>query len=185
MNLYGPKQLADGIRAVRGNTVLIAEDIHEDDYLYRACVGSRSVAEILIHIAFFSNFDYLFHEEEYVTMVEAFDFGQFLKDSESQEKRHHPKSKVIELLRDSGESWAEWVEFLPELFLSEGVSQPDGTLKTRFELILGTKEHEMHHLGQLTVIERMLGIVPHLTRAKRDTEVSLEKPVLQLKKGSL
>lgn len=177
MNLYGPKQLADGIRAVRGNTVLIAEDIHEDDYLYRPCVGNRSVAEILIHIAFFSNFDYLFHEEEHVTTVEAFDFGRFLNDSESQEKRPHTKDKVIQLLRDSGERWAEWVEFLPALFLAEGVAQRDGTLKTRFELILGTKEHEMHHLGQLTVIERMLGIVPHLTRAKRDEEVSEEKAV--------
>jgi uncharacterized damage-inducible protein DinB len=90
-------------------------------------------------------------------------------DIESQEKKHHTKSKLIELLRDSGESWAEWVEFLPESFLSEGVAQRDGTLKTRFEMILGTHQHEMHHLGQLTVIERMLGIVPHLTR---DAEVS-------------
>jgi len=54
--------------------------------LRRRRVGSRSVAETLIHIAFFSNFDYLFHEEEHVTAVEAFDFGQFLNDSESQEK---------------------------------------------------------------------------------------------------
>jgi hypothetical protein len=114
MNLYGPKQLADSIRTVRRNVVLIAEDIHEDDYLFRPIVGNRSVAEILIHIAFFSNFDYLFHEEEHVTTVEAFDFGQFLNDGESQEKRTHTKSKLIELLRESGESWAEWVEFVPE-----------------------------------------------------------------------
>jgi uncharacterized damage-inducible protein DinB len=36
--------------------------------------------------------------------------------------------------------------------------------KTRFEMLLGAKEHEMHHRGQLMLIERMLGIVPHLTR---------------------
>jgi uncharacterized damage-inducible protein DinB len=175
MNLYGPKQLAESIRTVRRNVVLIAEDIHEDDYLFRPSVGSRSVAEILNHIAFFSNFDYLFHEEEHVTTVEAFDFGQILKDSESQEKRIQTKSKLIGLLKDSGESWAEWVEFVPEQFLAEGVAQRDGTLKTRFEMILGTKEHEMHHLGQLTVIERMLGIVPHLTRANSDAEASEQK----------
>jgi uncharacterized damage-inducible protein DinB len=160
MNLYGPKQLAESIRRVRRNVVLIAEDIHEDDYLFRPSIGSRSVAEILNHIAFFSNLDYLFHEEEHVTTVEAFDVGQFLKDNDSQEKRTHTTSKLIELLRDSGESWAEWVEFVPEQFLAEGVAQRDGTLKTRLEMILGTKEHEMHHLGQLTVIERMLGIIP-------------------------
>ena len=175
MNLYGPKQLADGIRAIRQNTILIAEDVHEDDYLFRPCVGSRSVAEILIHVAFFSNFDYLFHEENRVTTMKAFDFGQFLKDSESQEKKHHTKSRLIELLRHSGESWAEWVEFVPEPFLAEAVAQRDGTLKTRFEMILGTKEHEMHHLGQLTVIERMLGNIPHLTRANSDAEACEQK----------
>ena len=139
MNLYGPKQLADSIRTVRRNTVLVAKDIHEDDYLFRPCVGSRSVAEILIHIAFFSNFDYLFHEEKHVTTLEAFDFGKFQNDSESQEKIQHTKSKLIELLEIQGKAGRQWVEFVPEPFLAEGVVQRDGTLKTRFEMIRGHK----------------------------------------------
>jgi uncharacterized damage-inducible protein DinB len=36
--------------------------------------------------------------------------------------------------------------------------------KSRFEMILGVKEHEMRHRGQLMVMERMVGVVPHLTR---------------------
>jgi len=31
-------------------------------------------------------------------------------------------------------------------------------------MLMSVKEHEMHHRGQLMLIERMLGIVPHLTR---------------------
>jgi len=31
-------------------------------------------------------------------------------------------------------------------------------------MILSVKEHEMHHRGQLMLIERMIGIVPHITR---------------------
>ena len=31
-------------------------------------------------------------------------------------------------------------------------------------MILSVKEHEMHHRGQLMLIERLVGIVPHLTR---------------------
>jgi uncharacterized damage-inducible protein DinB len=31
-------------------------------------------------------------------------------------------------------------------------------------MLLSVKEHEMHHRGQLMLIERMIGIVPHLTR---------------------
>lgn len=31
-------------------------------------------------------------------------------------------------------------------------------------MLMSTKEHEMHHRGQLMLVERMLGITPHLTR---------------------
>ena len=51
MNLYGPKQLADSMRTVRKNTILIAEDIPEASYNYRPTPESRSVAETLLHIA--------------------------------------------------------------------------------------------------------------------------------------
>jgi uncharacterized damage-inducible protein DinB len=36
--------------------------------------------------------------------------------------------------------------------------------KSRFEMILSVKEHEMHHRGQLMLIERLVGVVPHMTR---------------------
>jgi uncharacterized damage-inducible protein DinB len=42
-----------------------------------------------------------------------------------------------------------------------GMTPPD---KSRFEMILSVKEHEMHHRGQLMLIERIIGIVPHFTR---------------------
>jgi uncharacterized damage-inducible protein DinB len=32
-------------------------------------------------------------------------------------------------------------------------------------MIMSVKEHEMHHRGQLMLVERMLGIVPDLPRA--------------------
>jgi len=46
------------------------------------------------------------------------------------------------------------------------VTLPNGET-TRFEMLLGVKEHEMHHRAQLFLIERMVGIVPHLTRARQ------------------
>jgi uncharacterized damage-inducible protein DinB len=50
-------------------------------------------------------------------------------------------------------------------FLGEMVTVADNTgTKSRFEQLLGAKEHEIHHRGQLMLIERQLGIVPHLTR---------------------
>ena len=40
--------------------------------------------------------------------------------------------------------------------------------KSRFEMLLSVKEHEMHHRGQLMVAQRVLGIVPHLTRLREE-----------------
>ena len=75
----------------------------------------------------------------------------------------------MQLLRSEGEQFAAWLEKLTPEFLSETVTEPDGkTAKTRFERLLGAKEHEMHHRGQLMLIERQLGIVPHLTRQSQE-----------------
>jgi Uncharacterized protein conserved in bacteria len=75
----------------------------------------------------------------------------------------------VQLLRSEGEQFAAWLEKLTPEFLSETVTEPDGkTAKTRFERLLGAKEHEMHHRGQLMLIERQLGIVPHLTRQSQE-----------------
>jgi uncharacterized damage-inducible protein DinB len=60
---------------------------------------------------------------------------------------------------------------LNESFLAENVAMPPGgetASKTRFEMLLSPKEHEMHHRAQLMTIERMLGVVPHLTRQRQE-----------------
>lgn len=167
MNLFGPRQLADSMRTVRKNTILIAEDIPEKDYGYRPTPESRSVAEALVHIALLARADHLLHEEERVSTLEGFDFGGLIKKSEAQENQPRSKNEIIALLRTEGDRWCQWVEALPEALLAEQVRQPGGGLKTRFEMLLGTKEHEMHHRAQLMVVERLLGIVPHLTRNRK------------------
>jgi uncharacterized damage-inducible protein DinB len=167
MNLFGLRQLVDGIRTVRKNTILIAEDVPESRYGYRPTPESRSVGETLVHIALLWRADRFLHEEERRPSLESFDFGELIARSQVEEKQPRSKSEVIDLLRMEGEHWAQWLEGLPEELLSEPVRQPGGASKSRFEMLLGTKEHEMHHRGQLTVIERLLGIVPHLTRNRR------------------
>ncbi len=167
MNLYGPKQLVDSMRTVRKNTILIAEDIPEKDYGYRPAPESRSVAETLVHIASLSLADRFLHEEERLSSLESFDFGALIQKSEIEEKRPKSKDQIVDLLRTEGERWSQWVGSLPEALLAEQVRMPGGASKSRFEMLLGTKEHEMHHRAQLTVMERLLGIVPHLTRNRR------------------
>jgi uncharacterized damage-inducible protein DinB len=155
------------MRTVRKNTILIAEDIPERDYGYRPTPESRSVAETLVHIAVLSHVDYFLHEEQHLSSLEGFDFGSLIRKGQDEEKRPRSKREVVDLLVTEGDRWTRWVEGFPEDLLFEQVRMPGGTLKSRFEMLLGTKEHEMHHRGQLMVIERMLGIVPHLTRNRR------------------
>ena len=164
MNLYGPKQLIDSIRTVRKNTILIADDIPEKDYGFRPARESRSVAETLVHLAFAPQTSRKLHGEQRVLSYEGLNFAEFLKQSEAEEKRPRSKDEIINLLRTEGERWCDWLATFPETVLAEEVRMPGGGSKTRFELLLGSKEHEMHHRAQLMVVERMLGIVPHLSR---------------------
>src|SRR6185295_3231918 len=157
MTLYGPRKLVDSMRTVRKNTIRIAEDIPEREYGYRPTPESRSVAETLVHIAMLGRSAHFLHEEDRRPSLENFDFGQLASRSQAEEKRPRSKSEIIELLRTEGERMAQWIEGLPEDRFSEEVRQRGGASKSRFEMLLGTKEHEMHHRGQLMVIERLLG----------------------------
>ena len=165
MNLYGPTQLIESFRAVRRNTIVIAEDIPEDEYDYRPSPESRSVAETLVHIALTSQADRQLHGDNRLSSLEGFNFGELIKQSEERQPRS--KSEIVGLLRTEGDRWSDWLANLPEALLAEQVQMPGGGLKTRFQMLLGTKEHERHHRAQLTVIERLLGIVPHLTRNRQ------------------
>ncbi len=94
-------------------------------------------------------------------------FPQLMQRLMAEEKAPRTKEQIIEMLKTSGEKWAGFVEGLTDSFLGEQVAMPammNNPPKSRFEMILGVKEHEMHHRGQLMLIERIIGIVPHLTR---------------------
>ena len=85
----------------------------------------------------------------------------------SEQSKPRSKAQIIELLESAGERFASFLEGLSEEFLSQQVTMMPGgdpATRTRFEMLLSAKEHEMHHRGQLMLVERMLGIVPHLTR---------------------
>ena len=171
MNYYGGKELAESFRTVRKNTLAIAEDIPEDKYSFRPMPETRSVGELLAHIALSQGFQQQIHAKERRTNLEGFDFPSLMKRLTAEEKTPRTKAQVIELLTKDGEVWAKWMEGLDDNFLGEVVTMPPtGTppSRTRFDMILSVKEHEMHHRGQLMLIERILGIVPHLTRRMQE-----------------
>lgn len=164
MTSYGGKELASAFRTVRKNTIQVAEDIPESQYGYVAAPEVRSVAKMLTHIAIATRIWEEIHKKGLTTLV-GFDFFGVMDRFNAEENKTRSKAEILELLRKEGEQFAAWMETLTPESLAELVTEPDGkTAKSRFERLLGAKEHEMHHRGQLILIERQLGIVPHLTR---------------------
>jgi uncharacterized damage-inducible protein DinB len=177
MIYYGVKELGVGSRTVRNNTIAIARDIPEEKYSFKPVPECRSVAQLLAHIALASRFQYQLHAIEKRTSLEGFDFPSLMKQVMAEEAQPRTKAQLIELLEKEGEKWATWIDGLSEDFLEQRVDMPQGSTppyKSRFEMILSVKEHEMHHRGQLMLIERLLGIVPHLTREREARMASMK-----------
>ena len=167
MNYYGARELTESIRTVRKNTIIIAEEIGEQHYGFQAAPDTRTVGLILAHIALVPKLQEQFHAIERRTTLEGFNFPAFFAKLIADEQTPRSKAQLIALLKEEGDRVAQWLDTVSDDFLGERVSMPAGMTppsKTRFEMILGVKEHEMHHRGQLMLIERMVGIVPHLTR---------------------
>jgi uncharacterized damage-inducible protein DinB len=167
MLVYGPTQLANAFRTVRGNTVQIAEEIPEDKYDFVPAPGTRSVSELLRHVAFATGFQEDVHRAKRLTTLQGYDFQASGRAAQAKEREPRSKAEIIELLVTRGDDFAGWLASLSPEFLAETVTDPAGkNPRSRLEMLMAAKEHEMHHRGQLMLIERMVGVVPHLTRQR-------------------
>jgi len=170
MNYYGAKNMADSWRTVRKNTIQVAQEIPEDKYSFKATPDTRSIAETLAHMATATHLAEQIHFVDKKDFVSIEDFGRYLGEAGTAAAALTTKASIIDALTTRGEAFARRLESASEAQLGEHVRFPEPLQppsKARFEMLLGTKEHEMHHRGQLFLIERMLGIVPHLTRARQ------------------
>jgi uncharacterized damage-inducible protein DinB len=177
MTYYGAKELARSFRTVRNNTIQIAEEIPEEKYGFRPAEGCRSIAETLVHIAVMTRVPEQIHAVEHLSSLVGFDFFGFRGKLQAEVKAPRTKAQVLELLRTEGEKYAKVLEGASEAFLGEQVEYPEGMeprMKSRFEMLIASKEHEMHHRGQLTVVERILGITPHLTRQMEERIAAMQ-----------
>ena len=168
MTYYGAKNLAAAFRTVRDNTIKIAEEIGEEHYGFRATPESRTIAETLAHIVNIHKFALAIAGNPKVTTLVGFDFMGFVGPLLAEEKSNRSKAELIAALTAGRDEFANLLDGLSEDFLAQPVGMMPGPgnppTKSRFEMLLGAKEHEMHHRGQLMLLERMVGVVPHLTR---------------------
>lgn len=178
MTYYGAKHLADSFRTVRRNTLTIANEIPEDKYGFRAAEGVMSVGELLAHLAISPMWQIEVHGQK----IEHLDFAFFasrMQAAQLAEKALQTKAEIIQALTGNGEQFAAFLDGLDEATLSSSVSFPaplNPPAKSRFEMLLGPKEHEMHHRAQLMLIQRMLGQVPELTRRRQAMQAARSQP---------
>jgi uncharacterized damage-inducible protein DinB len=170
MTYYGGKELAASFRTVRNNTIKIAEEIPENKYEFRAAPDTRTVGQTLTHIAVGSGFQNYVHSNQ-ITDLKQVNFPELFQKLSAEEGRPRSKAEIVALLKSEGDKFAAFLEALSESFLAERVTMAPGAdpaTKTRFEMLLSPKEHEMHHRAQLMTLERMIGLVPHLTRQMQE-----------------
>jgi uncharacterized damage-inducible protein DinB len=170
MTYYGGKELAGAFRTVRKNTIQIAEDIPGEQYDYKATPESRTIRQTLVHIGVGTMFPTIVHGGKLKDMQDL-DFQEFLAKISGEESKPRTKAEIIAMLESEGEKFAALLESFPESFLAESVAMRPGgepATRTRFDMLLSAKEHEMHHRGQLMLLQRMIGLTPHLTRLMQE-----------------
>src|SRR3954468_978393 len=170
MTYYGGKELATAFRTVRANTIKIAEEIPENKYDFRPAPDCRTVAQTLAHIAIGTGFQHEVHSKR-TTDMSTVNFPEIFQQFSAEEGKPRTKAETIAFLKTEGDKFAAFLESLPEPLLAEQVKMSPGmtpSAKSRFEMLLGAKEHEMHHRAQLMTMQRIIGQVPHLTRQMQE-----------------
>ena len=173
---YGGKELAASFRTVRNNTIQVAEEIPDDKFSFKAAPGVRSVGQTLVHIALGPSFQTHIHGNK-IDDLKKVNFQELMQKAGAEEAKVRSKTEIIAFLRSEGDRFAAFLEEVPESVLAERVAMPPGAepaSKSRFEMLLGPKEHEMHHRGQLMVVQRMIGQVPHLTRQMQERMAQMQ-----------
>ncbi len=162
---YGGHELANAFSTVRRNSIKTAEEIPEAKYGFSAAAGIRTVAQVLAHIAYISRIAEDMHGTKRITGFDGYNFPAMHAAVGAEEAKLATKALILAALKREGEHFAAWLDSLSDEFLAERVENFDKSgSKSRLEMLLSPKEHEMHHRGQLMIFQRMMGLVPHLTR---------------------
>ena len=177
MTYYGGKELAAAFRTVRQNTIKIAEEVPESKYDFAPAPECRTIGKTLVHIALGPRFQHYIQANK-ISDLSKVNFPELFQNLTAEEAKPRTKAETIAFLKSEGDAFAEFLESLPESFLAEPVAPPPGApvgVRTRFEMLLSPKEHEMHHRAQLMTMQRMIGQVPHLTRQMQERMAQIQQ----------
>lgn len=161
-------------RAVRNNTLQVARDIPAEQYGFRPAASHSSVLE------FFRN---LVRATEFMTSVALHPETVDLRDPAGRDaavaahtfspwQTLADKDEVVKTLAASFSEIERRVNAADDALLQSKFTAPDGAEKIRLWQINCAKEQEMVIRGQLMLVERILGIVPHTTRRQHEEKTA-------------
>ena len=169
MNHYGGKEMAASFRTVRKNTIQIATDIPEGKVrISRPRPIREPSRKRWCTLPYGSDFAPSFTATRFPICRRSISrscFRKWRRGIQAPDESRTDRAPGIEGRHSS----PSYLEGLPDSFMAETIAMPPGgtpASRTRFDMLLSAKEHEMHHRGQLMVLERMVGVVPHLTRQR-------------------
>ncbi len=148
----------------REGVIAEAETIPADQYDWRPAPRSRSVSELVQHIASaalmgvgeLTRADGDFRRVPYPDLLE--EYAGYVD-------RITGREPLLTLLRASHQQGEDRFRGVGELFLLQAIHRFDGRMGTRLAWLYHLIEHESYHRGQLALYVRQLGLVPALTRA--------------------
>ncbi len=138
---------------------------------------------MLAHIGASTMFQSIVHGTG-VTDMMTLNFQDLFQKFTAEETKPRTKAETIAYLKEEGDKFAKFLDGVSESQLAERVTMrpgPDGQVpsKSRFEMLLSAKEHEMHHRGQLMTYQRLLGQVPHLTKLMQQRAAAMQAAAQQ------
>lgn len=148
---------------VRQGVIDEVENIPESRLDFRPTPEVRSVAELARHIVEngllmtgeLARPDGDFRRQSY---------PEFIEEYAAHVARVTSKKGLLDLLRSSHEDGDRRLRDAGELFLLQYIHRFDGLPGTRLAWLHHGIAHEEYHKGQLALTERLLGLVPALTR---------------------
>ena len=135
-------------------------------FTFRATLETRTAIELLQHVLEFSiiTVEELAREDTDFNRAPITQLANVYAPNIS---RADTKEKIVNLLVEQFQDARTRFEELGYLFMMQQVPTFDGGKATRLELLQDAIGHEQYHRGQLTIYERLLGLVPALTKEGR------------------
>src|SRR5437868_2007409 len=109
MVYYGGKEMARSFRTVSNNTLTIAEEIPENKYDFRASPDTRSIGQILTHIAVGPRIQTHIQSNKIDDITKA-PFAELVPRLMAEEAKSRSKAEIVTFLKDEGEKFAAFLE---------------------------------------------------------------------------